>query len=188
MKYIGRTTLYLLIGLCVTFTGCTFRAPVFGLSPEYPGNLHSFLDKKNVYVEIGSLTPTLRWESFPRIMDVQADKEGIMGRIKDVAYDLKIWRSEDDFPVFLIYSGEGLPDPFYKVENLLEPCTKYLWTVRARFELDGQTRVTEWGVSKIPWRNPWIRWVPQVPEPNLYRFKTPCVKTPDMTNESPIEH
>lgn len=149
--------------------GCAMKAPVFGLRPEYPQNY------RNAIVEVDSFQPALRWESFPRPHDREADKEEILNRIGSVTYDLKIWRSENDFPAAIIYSRQGLPKPYHKIENPLETCTKYFWTVRAKFQYDGQTRVTEWGITAISDAvSPYVRRSPYVPNPNLYRFKTPC--------------
>jgi hypothetical protein len=47
----------------------------------------------------------------------------------------------------------------HTLETPLEPSSLYFWTVRARFELGGQVKVTDWGVSRVP-------------HPSYYRFKT----------------
>ena len=49
----------------------------------------------------------------------------------------------------------------------LEPSNQYLWSVRARFRIDGNMRVTEWGMAGLPLRN---ESVPNLP---CFRFKTP---------------
>lgn len=164
----------------IMIAGCTMKAPVYGLRPEYPenrfGGPYGPDAASVVFVKVDSLHPTFRWESFPRSHDVKEDKQGMLSRIKDVTYDLKIWRYVNE-SLTLIYSRQGLPENNHKIENPLETCSKYLWTVRARFRIDDQTRVTEWGVSKLPWRAPSPQSLPYVPNPNLYRFKTPCHKT-----------
>lgn len=93
----------------------------------------------------------LRWEAFPRPADLQADREGWLSRIRDVTYELRIWKEERDpllreYPGELIYSRSALPAPTHSVYPPLAPRTDYIWSVRARFTLDGQRRVTEWGV------------------------------------------
>ncbi|MFQ5658186.1 MAG: hypothetical protein ACE5G5_11635 [Candidatus Methylomirabilales bacterium] len=115
------------------------------------------------------MQPTFRWESFPRPQDYEADKVGLLRRIQNVTYDLKIWRAEDDYPVEEVYSREGLPEPLHKIEEPLEPSTKYLWSIRARFEIEGHFRVTEWGI----WVSYRAQRLPRVPNPFYYRFKTP---------------
>ena len=37
-----------------------------------------------------------------------------------------------------------VPPAFHKLETPLSPAARYFWTVRARFKLDGVTRVTPW--------------------------------------------
>ncbi len=185
---------WFLILLVVAGCGGGDTVKVAGLRPEYPEVRYRFSDWNVAPVEIDSLHPTLRWESFPRPQDRQADKEGIMGRIRNVTYDLKIWRDDNDYPVELIYTRQGLPEPSHKLESSLAACTQYFWTVRARFELKGHTRVLEWGVTpptpqgmqqaRIPpeaarrarLTEPidFARRLPQVPNPFSYRFKTPC--------------
>lgn len=152
------------LAVLLLVSGCTRPVPVSGLRPEYPEVHWSF-------VEVDSLQPTLRWESFPRPQDREANREGLLSRIRNVTYDLKIWRVENDYPVELIYTRQGLPEPSHRIEAPLAPCTKYFWTIRARFTLDGHTRVTEWGVMGD---TDLTRRLPRVPNPFSYRFKTPC--------------
>lgn len=177
-----------LILLLLLMTGaCTMKAPVFGLQPEYPenriGGPYRSDANEIVFIEVASLQPTFRWESFPRSHDLKEDKEGFLSQMKEVSYDLMIWNSENDSPGPIIYARQGLKEPFHRTENPLEWCAKYFWTVRARFISNGKVRVTEWGVSqrgdfeKIP--EPYRvlpRRLPIIPNPFLYRFKTPCPK------------
>jgi len=141
--------------------GCTGTVLVSGLRPHYPEPAPKF-------VEVDSLRPMLRWEPFPRPQDREVDKDGNPARIREVTYDLRIWRAElehpIEYPAELIYSRRGLPDPEHRVEEPLKPSTKYFWSIRARFELDGQPRVTQWGVMRL---------AIVLPHPGHYRFKTP---------------
>ncbi len=66
----------------------------------------------------------------------------------DVTYDLRVWRAEDGFPGELVYERTALPEPVHLIEHPLEPSTPYFWTVRARFQLGGRTRVTPWAVTQ----------------------------------------
>lgn len=149
-----------LLVVLLLLAGCALPIPVSGLRPEYP-------EVRAGFVEVDSLQPTLRWESFPRSQDHAEDKEGLLSRIRNVSYDLRIWRAENDYPVELIYARQALPEPVHKVEAPLEPSTNYFWTIRARFELDGHTRVTQWGVVATGRR------LPLIPNPFYYRLKTP---------------
>lgn len=156
------------------------------LRPLYPEVEFGFLKTDMTYVRIDSLQPVLKWESFPRGIDKEAGKDGLLSRITDVSYDLKIMKVEDDFPVELVYARQRLSDPYQMVEIPLEPSTKFFWTVRARFKLDGQERVTRWSFSRRPWiqrvgPGPYGEWFPvdpcglsnYIPNPNYFRFITP---------------
>ena len=179
----------LIFAVLLFATSCSMKGPVFGLKPEYPENR---IDTDEiVFVEVDSLQPTFRWESFPRPQDLIEDKEGMLNLMRNVTYDLKIWSAEDDDPYAIIYSKQGLREPYYKLDEPLEPCSKYFWTIRARFEIDSKVRVTEWGISKregshqiynlmdIGIKSPLAlgRRSPIVPNPALYRFKTSCPKS-----------
>ncbi len=168
------------LGLLVALTwivGCARPVAVYGLRPEYPEAYEKF-------VKVESLQPTLRWEPFPRPQDRESDKEGWLKRIGNVTYDLKIWRADEENPVEypgqLVYLRRGLPEPSHKIESSLKPSTKYFWTVRARFEIEGEPRVTEWGVMVLALFDPYWSGAPTasrlslVPNPRHYRFKTPA--------------
>ncbi len=71
-------------------------------------------------------------------------------------------------PPASVYSRAGIPAPSHTLEETVQPSTKYFWTVRARFELDGQPRVTEWGVT-----DSFARRLVPVSNPFSFRFKTP---------------
>lgn len=171
--------------LLLIVAGCTFKASTYGLRPEYPENRfcgpYKCATPEIVFTEVDSLQPTLKWEAFPRPHDAKEDKHGMLSRINDVTYDLKIWSSENEFPA-LIYSRQGLPEPFHKIEHPLKACAKYFWSIRASFKIDKETRVTEWGISTIPagWA---VRRSSTVPNPNLYRFKTPCTSIDEKQTE-----
>ncbi len=66
----------------------------------------------------------------------------------DVTYDLRVWRAEDGFPGTLVYQRTALPEPLHIVERPLKPSSDYFWTVRARFQVNGRTRVTPWAVTQ----------------------------------------
>lgn len=161
----------------ITLGGCIIFDPgAYGIRPEYP-KLQFNLLGGIVYVEVDSLQPELRWEVFPRPQDDQADGEAFSSRVSDVSYELKIWRSDRGLPGDSVYSRQALPQPSHRLEEPLEPSTGYLWTVRARYLLDGHPRLTEWGISQepsyplVPGYSP--RELPPDRNPNYYRFKTP---------------
>jgi len=194
----------LIFAVWLFVTSCSMKAPVFGLRPEYPKNhINPWADRSQiVFVEVDSLQPTLRWESFPRPQDFRENKEGMLHLIRNVTYDLKIWSAKGDYPYAIICSKQGLRDPCYKLEEPLEPCSKYFWTIRARFEIDGKVRVTEWGISQrgIPHYIDYHmdlginsslalgRRSPIVPNLALYRFKIPCPTPCPKATDNNLNH
>jgi hypothetical protein len=127
------------------------------------------------YPEVDSLQPTFEWEPFPRKKDINRDKKGILNRIDEITYDLKIWREEDYVQNEPLYSRQGIGKPEHKIEIKLEKSKKYFWTFRARLKLDGQYRVTKWAHSRIPFmpfdEDPCN--LNSIPIAYYYRFKTP---------------
>jgi len=90
-----------------------------------------------------STTPLLAWEAFPRASDREA-KPAEMARVANVGYDLVIAEEENLAAARVVYRREGLPSTEHRIEHPLAPGRRYLWSVRARFELDGRTYVTDW--------------------------------------------
>jgi len=147
-------------------------APAFGLAPIDPhtrGTLTGdpFIGNRFEWTTVAGLQPTLRWQNFPRESDIQKAPEE-MGRVKNVRYDLLIAREHNLAPAGIVYRREGLSESVHRVETPLNPRTRYFWTVRARFELDGRQRVTEWGATTFMARELWT-----APSQWSYRFKTP---------------
>lgn len=101
------------------------------------------------FVPIYDKKPLFQWESFPWKHDL-ISKE----RFSEIVYDLEIYKYEEfhqglflhhGYIGKLVYAKNGLTKNEHKLEEPLEENTKYLWSVRARFKLDGKTRLTEWG-------------------------------------------
>lgn len=149
-----------------------FLAATFGLAPLDPKPrgttiADDAISRRFSWPEVESLQPTLRWEMFPRPGDIQVDAQN-MGRISNVRYDLVI-AGEDGLSVDrTVYRRDELPAPEHHVEMPLESDRRYFWSVRARFELDGQTRFTEWGNMSFP-----VRETTTAPSDFSYRFRTP---------------
>ena len=119
----------------------------FGLAPILPvtnfGATGERLEKFH-FLFTDKLRPTFQWERFPREADLKRAPEE-MARAKNITYDLVLTRESDLFPTEAVYRREGLTENTHDLETPLMPDTRYFWTVRARFELDGRRRVTEWG-------------------------------------------
>jgi hypothetical protein len=140
----------------------------------------------------------LVWEAFPRAADQAGDAGKLLERISDVRYDLRIWASVGGGPGALVYERLGLDLPVHKEEGSptvehrldlpLSPGTEYLWSVRARFKLDGAERATRWSMNQdpdaraLPASKRWFSPTRPVREPCLnegipplrhHRFRTP---------------
>ncbi|WP_243303034.1 hypothetical protein [Geothrix oryzisoli] len=176
--------------------------PMFLAAPPFRGALPKVED----------CSPVLRWEAFPRQQDLDHDQGGVCRRIGEVCYDLRIWVSVGGGPGDLVYERTGLhlepradpaeasppegeprrparPAAEHRVEAVLAPATEYLWSVRARFTLDGVARATRWSMNQSPdvraqtTAQRWFRMEPLPPRgPCLYdgipplrhhRFRTP---------------
>lgn len=199
--------------------------PHYVLSPVYPALDSCFLCEGPFskrahraignleFVEVASLQPTLQWERFPRDHD-RVDADGHYHTITDVRYDLRVFDTAIPsstnivlVPAQQVYDARDISEPYHKIESGLHDCSDYFWTVRARFKLDGQVRVTEWagafdvgGWSEKPWNlrrglhtyklpPEWLGVVltgirppiPDGPEWFYYPFMTPC--NPEKTLE-----
>ena len=117
-----------------------------GLRPMYPELSYDF-EGDLKYLEVVSRQPELQWEAFPRPEDREADDTGVLSRITDITYDLKIWKAYFDLPGELVYTRKGLSAPSHKTETPLSPMTTYFWNIRLRFKMDGYTRVSHWALS-----------------------------------------
>ena len=96
------------------------------------------------FVDIDNLTPTLRWQAFPRPFDPNDDD------YSHNTYEVRIYTGEVRVlgvaePATLLQRAAALVEPHYSVATVLQPFSRYFWTVRARFSLNGVRRVTEWG-------------------------------------------
>ncbi len=134
---------------------------VVGLHPTYPPLEKKAFATQCEFVEVDSLQPAFQWQPFPRPVDDFA------GRIKDVTYELRIWTTTQGPSGKLRYSRDDLKLASHRLEESLQPSIQYLWSVRARFMIDGDMRVTEWGMAGLPLRNE------SVPNLSCFRFKTP---------------
>jgi hypothetical protein len=126
-------------------------AHAFGLAPLDPvtrGQLTGdvLFGRYFEWMAVDGLRPTLEWEAFPRASDLARAPE-LAGRIRKVRYDLVIARAHNLAPAGIGYRRNGLEATSHTVQGSLQPDTRYFWSVRARFELDGRERVTEWGVG-----------------------------------------
>ena len=189
---INRTWMGLVLAPAILVaTGCAVQTSVSGFRPVYPGATYSFgnpppdiLD----WTKVDSLRPTLRWQPFPGehqkfpgapiIAFVAVDPAAV----SDVRYDLRIWTVHVRAPGEVAYEIDGLSEPYHAITRDLKPDTEYYWSVRARFNLNGQPRVSEWSLSQVPCPPSYgtecargvSRQIGRIPPLNHYRFKTPA--------------
>lgn len=144
----------------------------FGLAPEEPPTRGQLTGDKFIgdifeWARSRSTRPTLSWQAFPRDADIAAAPED-MAAVRDVRYDLIIAQERNMTPGEIVYWREGLPNNSHTLTQSLKPDTRYFWSVRARFKLNGRERVTEWGGVNLPA----LEWF-TAPSTGSYRFKTP---------------
>jgi hypothetical protein len=151
--------------------GCVMSS-AFGLAPINPptrGALTGdrFIGAKFEWYAADGLRPRFKWEAFPRPGDVAAAPEE-MKQVSNVRYDLLVANEENMAPGEIIYRQEGLQSPEHVINLSLRSDARYFWTVRARFDLDGRSRVTEWGSTHFA-----VREKITAPSQYSYRFRTP---------------
>jgi len=144
----------------------------FGLEPVYPRTRGTLSGDRLIgdyfeWTQVDSRQPTLRWQTFPRALDVAA-APAEMARVSRVSYDLVIARERNLAAAEVVYRRSGLGSTEHRLEAPLEANARFFWTVRARFTLDGATRVTGWSSTHFVARE-------RVTAPSRYsyRFRTP---------------
>jgi len=118
--------------------GLVYEIVIDGLKPVDP-QIQTDISHRNLPVTVTGLAPTLRWESLPG---------------DNVTYDLRIWKATGavgGHPGEVVCNKENLVVPAYTVESGLEALQPYYWSVRARFEIDGMPRLTQW--SRVSMKN-----------------------------------
>jgi len=153
--------------IVVFIAGC--GVAVVGLHPAYPPVEKRIFAIYPDFVEVDSLQPTFHWQTFPRPKDSLSDK------VQEVTYEFRIWTMTPGESGKVRYARSGLKSPYHKVEEPLEPSSKFFWSVRARFLIDGHERVTEWGLAGIPLRDE------AVPNQSCFRFQTPARQVPEQS-------
>lgn len=155
--------LILLIG--VNLPGCAYPPKISGFRPVYP---EMVVTPKSLmtWIEVDSLTPTLRWQPYPGEHQDALDSEAVpfiledLAEISDKQYDLFIAEIQEDMSLTPTYEAERLSQPYHTVEKALKPDAKFIWSIRARYKINGQARLSEWSKSNMPFL--------------FYRFKTPA--------------
>ena len=143
----------------------------FGLAPLDPPTRGTAtgmsLAERFEWAGVASTQPLLRWEAFPRAVDLRTSPAE-MQRASNISYDLVIARERNLAPAEIVYRRSRLPAPEHRLETPLEPHAHFYWTVRARFALDGRPRVTGWASTHYQARDS-----ATAPSSFSYRFRTP---------------
>ncbi len=193
--------LFPLVILALGTGACTVSSPVSGLKPIYPEARSKMFTKGGLteieFVEVDSLQPTFRWEPFPGTHEIGVLRPGRPfvteepERIGAVSYDLRIWRVKGGRPAEMVYERSDVKQTSHRLGEPLEPATRYFWSLRARFELDGRIRLSEWSLVQHPYPVDeagdmpiWTlravtprdvaRRIGRIPAVNYYRFVTPA--------------
>jgi hypothetical protein len=134
---------------------------------------------------INTLQPTFKWEAFPTAQDIRVDRKGIVNRISNVTYDLRVWQVNEKSGIELIYEKKELKDNKHKIECSLKPASNYLWSVRARFKLDDQYKATHWATFQSLFNRDPVTGQVQGYGKDLFTGEIPVIRSyyPFMTGE-----
>lgn len=86
-------------------------------------------------------SPAFRWKPFPEPEHLAATPG--LRAARNVVYDLWVFGGDDDRVV------EGLKTTDHVLESPLQPCMRYSWAVRARFDTDAGPRTIEWSTASV---------------------------------------
>ena len=163
-----RCRVWILALLVIVFqTGCS-GASLVGLVPEYPPVKIKMFSLYSEYVEVDSLQPELRWQPLRLSPEAFAtDDNASMVKIENIIYELRVWNTTAGRSGKLVYARKDLTQTVHRLERPLEPGSRYLWSIRAHFLLDGRPRAIEWSMAGYAHRNE------AVPNESCLRFQTP---------------
>ena len=142
-------------------SGCTMSpwwvGPLKPIEPPATLKVIPFARQKVVgFQPVSSLQPILRWEPYKLFTPSNEERGPQPILISNVTYEIRIFQRTEGYsitwaygkntgnPGLLIYHRNDLVQPFHKLEKPLESDVEYFWTIRARFVLEDQIRVTEW--------------------------------------------
>lgn len=151
--------------LATAVTGCGKTALV-GLIPEYPGVRKQWYSLVTEFVEVDSLTPTFRWQPLDIALVAPLSPMDRV-RIDHVSYEIRIWQTVIKNTEKLVYVQDRLAATEHRITRPLQPGTRYYWSVRAHFEVNGECRMTEWTLAGYLLRSE------PVPNESCLRFQTP---------------
>jgi len=83
-------------------------------------------------------TPTLSWELFLLGSDAYGEWTDRIDA-GAVTYELEIYDEHE-----LVYAADDIDTPHHEVQEALDVCETYSWSVRPLYHIDGKTRAGEW--------------------------------------------
>ena len=104
----------------------------------------------NRFPLVASRQPTLVWEAFPQDSDRRSNKKALLSNVSNVRYDVRVWQALNNAPPRLVYERRNLPQPSHTLEQSLLAKSRYFWSARARFDLEGKVHATKWGYFRTP--------------------------------------
>ncbi|MDX1432949.1 MAG: hypothetical protein R3286_10920 [Gammaproteobacteria bacterium] len=122
-----------------------YRQRRYRITPVHPP-AHSYdFEGRPWPARLDSFTPVFRWREFPDETARSADFQGKLGGLSELRYDLRLYRVDyAGGRVRLVLERNGIAGEEYALEQPLAPDTRYVWTIRARFRIEGGERVTRW--------------------------------------------
>ncbi len=175
MKTPNRLPVWLFISILVSVVagavaGCG-KPAMIGLRPDEPPVEKKWYALLAEFVEVDSLTPTFRWQPLDRAIIGQSISGESPPFIDNVSYELRIWQTVVKGEGKLAYSRLQLTAAEHRLEQPLDPGTRYYWSVRAHVVINGCPRTTEWALAGYLLRGE------TVPNESCLRFKTPVETT-----------
>ncbi len=162
-----------LVACLIGLAGCSYKASVYGLRPLYPpvrmGAMFSGQNGQLEYPVVDFTHVALKWQAFAALPTEVGQPSGPT----NITYDLRIWEAHNGSPGKVVYERRALPVPQHELERPLTPNTRYFWSVRARFEINGETRLGDWSRSLHPYSPVQRADLPgEIPYANYFRFVT----------------
>jgi hypothetical protein len=122
---------------------------------------------------VGSLTPTLRWSYDSAYFKSKTQPGGLRYEVQISSAD-KVGRYL--WAMSPIYRRKNLPGMSHVVEEMLEPCAIYIWTVRAEAEKDGETQVSEWSGRFLEGLSDRVRLAsPKIDHQDFFKVNQPII-------------
>jgi len=129
---------YLVIPTAPNYKKTLFGNPFFGYGGDYRPT--------------DTVQPTFAWEDFRDAYAKDPLYADVGAADIDVSYDIRIYRSRPSHSTIgtlldageLVFEFRGISAEEFTPDVTFEPCTPYVWTVRARFVGDNKTHLTYW--------------------------------------------